>query len=137
MSGTDLARRFFEAANARDWATIEAIHTADAVYHDPQTPPGEPGGAGMAKSLAFYAEALEGRWEIHDIVDAGAHVTTRWTGHGLHDSDMIGIPASGKEIHVEALSLMRIDDGRIAEHWCVWDTAGMLQQVGAIPQPAA
>ena len=137
MTGTDLVRRFFDAANARDWATIEAIHTADAVYHDPHTPPAEPGGAGMASSLAFYATALHGRWEVHDIVDAGGYVATRWTGHGLHDNDMIGIPASGKELHVDAFSLMRGAGGLIAEHWCAWDTAGMLRQVGVLPDPAA
>ena len=49
---------------------------------------------------------------------------------------MIGVPATGREIHVDAISVMRIDDGKIAEHWCVWDTAGMLQQIGAVPVPA-
>jgi len=32
---------------------------------------------------------------------------------------------------------MRISGGRIAEHWCVWDTAGLMQQVGAMPAPAS
>ena len=46
------------------------------------------------------------------------------------------MPATGREIAVDALSLMRIENGAIAEHWCVWHTAGLMQQIGAMPAPA-
>ena len=137
MKGSELAQVFFDGANARDWSAVAALHTDDHAYHDPQGPKPEPGGAGMAAHLAFYVEALEGRWEVREIVDAGTYVTARWTGHGVHSSDLIGVPATGREIAVDALSLMRISGGRIAEHWCVWDTAGLMQQVGAMPAPAS
>jgi steroid delta-isomerase-like uncharacterized protein len=136
MTGAELAQRFFDGANARDWDAVAALHADDHRYHDPQGPTPDAGGVAMAGQLAFYVEALDGRWEVHEIVDAGAYVTTRWTGHGHHGNDLIGVPASGRDIHVDALSLMRIADGRIAEHWCVWDTAGLLQQIGAVPAQA-
>lgn len=137
MNGQELARRFFEAANARDWDVVAALHSDDHAYHDPQGPPAGRGGEAMAKHLAFYVEALEGRWEVHEIADAGDFVTARWTGHGTHANDLIGVPASGVDIHVDALSLLRIENGEIAEHWCVWDTLGLMQQIGAVPAPAA
>jgi steroid delta-isomerase-like uncharacterized protein len=137
MNGQELAQAFFDGANARDWNGVAAIHSDDHAYHDPQGPKAERGGAGMATHLAFYVEALEGRWEVHEIVDAGTYVTTRWTGHGVHSSDLIGVPATGREFAVDALSLMRIENGKIAEHWCVWDTAGLMQQIGAMPAPAS
>lgn len=90
----------------------------------------------MAAHLTFYVEALEGRWEVCGIVDAGQFVTSRWIGHGVHSTDMIGVPATGREFQVDALSLMRIENGLIAEHWCVWDTMGLMQQIGAVPAPA-
>jgi len=80
MKGSELAQAFFDGANARDWSAVAALHTDDHVYHDPQGPKPEPGGAGMAAHLAFYVEALEGRWEVREIVDAGTYVTARWTG---------------------------------------------------------
>ena len=46
------------------------------------------------------------------------------------------MPATGREIAVDALNLMRIENGAIAEHWCVWDTAGLMQQIGAMPATA-
>ena len=134
MTGTELGEAFFAGANARDWAAIAAIHTDDSRYHDPQGPPAAPGGAGMAEHLGFYVQALEGRWEVHEVVEAGDRVTVRWTGHGVHSSDLIGVPATNRAFSVDALSLLRIADGKIAEHWCVWDTAGLFQQIGVLPR---
>ena len=53
MKGSELAQAFFDGANARDWSAVAALHTDDHVYHDPQGPEPEPGGAGMAAHLAF------------------------------------------------------------------------------------
>jgi SnoaL-like polyketide cyclase len=33
--------------------------------------------------------------------------------------------------------VFRIANGKIAEEWTVWDALGLLQQVGAVPAPAA
>jgi steroid delta-isomerase-like uncharacterized protein len=136
MNGQELARQLFDGANARDWSAVAALHTDDHVYHDPQGPTPQPGGAAMAAHLAFYVEALEGRWEVLEIADAGDYVTARWIGHGVHANDLIGVPATNREISVDALSLLRIENGKIAEHWCVWDTLGLMQQIGAVPAPA-
>lgn len=48
----------------------------------------------------------------------------------------MGIAATGRSIEVEAISVFRIDRGKIAEEWTVWDALGLLQQVGAVPAPA-
>ena len=87
----------------------------------------------MADHLKFYVDALEGHWHVQQIVDAGEHVTVRWSGSGRHANDLIGVPATGREFSVDAVSLMRVRDGLIAEHWCVWDTAGLMQQIGVLP----
>ena len=77
MNGQELAQKLFDGANARDWSAVASLHTDDHTYHDPQGPTPEPGGAAMAAHLAFYVEALEGRWEVAEIVDAGSYVTAR------------------------------------------------------------
>jgi hypothetical protein len=30
----------------------------------------------------------------------------------------------------------RIEDGKIAEDWTVWDALGLVAQIGAVPAPA-
>ena len=133
MTGVQLAQRFFDAANAHDRDAIASIRTADHAYHDPQGAKPAPGGRAMADHLKFYVDALEGHWHVQQIVDAGEHVTVRWSGSGRHANDLIGVPATGREFSVDAVSLMRLRDDLIAEHWCVWDTAGLMQQIGVLP----
>ena len=62
---------------------------------------------------------------------------TRWIGHGVHSSELMGIPPTGREIHVDAITIQRIENGKIAEEWTVWDTLGLLQQIGVVEAPAA
>jgi hypothetical protein len=40
------------------------------------------------------------------------------------------------EIAVDAITIFRIAEGKIAEEWIVWAALGLLQQVGAVPAPA-
>jgi hypothetical protein len=137
MTGTELARRFFEdVCNARRLDVADEILSADHVYHDAQSPPLGRGPDAMKQTVAIYQDGLQGRWEVKEIVDAGDRVTVRWTGHGVHDAEIMGIAPTGREVHVDALTMLRIDGDKIAENWTSWDTLGMLQQIGAVPAPA-
>jgi len=133
-----LARRFFdELCNGRRLDVAAEIMTADHVYHDPQSPPSEPGPEGMADTVRVYQDTLAGHWQVNEIIATDDRVVTRWTGTGVHQTDLMGVPATGRRVSVEAISVMRVQDGKIAEHWCAWDTLGLLQQIGAVPAPAA
>ena len=44
-----------------------------------------------------------------------------------------GIPATGNKVKVDAISIHRMEDSKIAETWEVWDTLGFLQQLGVVP----
>jgi predicted ester cyclase len=44
-----------------------------------------------------------------------------------------GIPATGKPIEVSAITIHQMSGGLIAETWEVWDTLGLLQQIGVVP----
>ncbi len=128
-----VARSFFEdLCNGRKLELAPELLAPNHRYHDPHAP-AEDGPAGMVAALRPYQEGLNGHWEVHDVIAAGDHVTVRWTGHGKHDNEVMGIPPTGKEVRVEALSLLRFVDGKIADHWAVWDTLGMLRQIGVVP----
>ncbi|MGZ3598456.1 MAG: ester cyclase [Ktedonobacterales bacterium] len=36
---------------------------------------------------------------------------------------------------MEALDLCRFSEGKLVEHWGVFDRMGMMEQIGAIPRP--
>jgi len=46
---------------------------------------------------------------------------------------MLGVPPTGKQIEVIGITVNRISEGKIAEDWTVWDSLGLLRQLGAVP----
>jgi steroid delta-isomerase-like uncharacterized protein len=128
-----VVRRFYEEmCNERKNDIAPELFTADYVLHDPQVP-ARPGPEGMAEVVSMYQENVEGHWEIEEIFSSGDRVTVRWTGSGKHVGEVNGIPPTGKDVKVDAISIFRMDGGKIAEHWEVWDTLGFLQQLGVVP----
>lgn len=135
MSAADEAvvRRFYEQMNnERKNELAPELFTSDHVLHDPQVPAG-PGPQGMADTIKVYQEGVDGHWAIEDLFSAGDRVVVRWTGSGTHVGEVNGIPPTGKPISVDAISVHRMDGGKIAETWEVWDTLGFLQQIGVVP----
>jgi steroid delta-isomerase-like uncharacterized protein len=139
MSAPDeaLVRRFFEdfCTDRRSELADELI-ADDYVSHGPQAPPAE-GPDGVRARVGLYQEAVDGHWNVQEIFSAGDRVVARWIGSGTHQGDLMGVAPTGKPISVEAISVFRLANGKIAEEWTVWDALGLLQQVGAVPAPDA
>jgi steroid delta-isomerase-like uncharacterized protein len=128
-----LVRRFYEEMNnGRNNDLAGQLFTDDHQMHDPQVPAAD-GPDGMVAAVSTYQTAVNGHWEINDIFSSDDKVVVRWTGTGEHVAELNGIPPTGKKIDVSAISIHRMQDGKIAETWEVWDTLGFLQQLGVIP----
>jgi steroid delta-isomerase-like uncharacterized protein len=131
-----LVGRFFEEfCNQRRAEVADELIADDYVSHGPQAPPAE-GPNGVRARVGLYQDAVDGHWEVEEMFSAGDRVVARWTGTGTHRGELMGIDPTGKSIEVDAISVFRMADGKIAEEWTVWDALGLLQQVGAVPAPA-
>lgn len=65
----------------------------------------------------------------------GDFVTTRVRATGTHQGEILDLEPTGKSFDVTAMTLSRIEDGKIVEWWSEWDFAGLLNQIGAIDSP--
>ena len=45
------------------------------------------------------------------------------------------MPPTGRSFDIDLIDIVRFRDGKIAEHWGVADRLGLLQQIGALPEP--
>ena len=72
---------------------------------------------------------------IEDLIAEGNKIVARWRSHATHQGEYMGIPPSGKEVEFTGISVYRIEAGKIAESWNVEDQLGLMQQIGAIPEP--
>jgi predicted SnoaL-like aldol condensation-catalyzing enzyme len=138
QTNESLVRRFFdEFCNGRKLDIAEAIFTPDYQYHDPQAP-APPGPQGMVEVVKVYQDGVEGHWQVEAMGPSGDDMFwARWTGSGKYTGAMPGVPVppNGTPIRVDAISIFRIANGKIAEQWCVWDTLSFMQQIGAAPKP--
>lgn len=72
---------------------------------------------------------------IIDQIAEGEKVAMRWTAHGTHKGEFQGIPATGRQMSVSGITILRILDGKIIEGWTNEDMLGFMQQLGAVPMP--
>lgn len=54
---------------------------------------------------------------IHDQIAEGDRVTTRKTISGIHSGTLLGIAATGKQVAIQVIDIVRVEDGKYAEHW--------------------
>jgi steroid delta-isomerase-like uncharacterized protein len=89
----------------------------------------------------FWTAIPDFRHEITDVLSSGGLVALRGVGSGTNTGPLAGpmgeIPASGRSISFPFAAWARVEDGLIREFRGYWDVMGFMQQIGAIPEPAA
>ncbi len=68
------------------------------------------------------------------MVAEGDKVTVRSVKTGTHKEEYIEIPPSGRKFSVDDLSIYRLVDSKIVEHWEAFDRYTMLVQLGVISE---
>jgi steroid delta-isomerase-like uncharacterized protein len=78
----------------------------------------------------------EGRMTILQIIAEGDLVAVLWQGEGVNTGEGNGLPATGKPFRVTAMTMFRLQDGKIVEEWNVFDNYSFLTQLGLLGKPA-
>jgi steroid delta-isomerase-like uncharacterized protein len=133
-----LVRRWFEETDKGSDAVVDELCAPNYVDHSPPLPGMGPGSSGVRQANAALRAAFPDT--IHIIEDQIAEddkVVTRLRGRGTFAGEILGIPANGKVVEITGISIHRIADGRLVEHWANADLLGFMQQLGALPAPAA
>jgi steroid delta-isomerase-like uncharacterized protein len=132
-----LARLLLEDDISRgDVAVAERIIHPD--FFDHTNPPGMQRGLEGHKAIValFRAAFPDQWWRIDDLIAEGDKVVARTTMTGTHLGDFFGIPPTGRSVTLTGVHIMRVADGKIAEHWGNNDDLGLMRQLGALPEPA-
>jgi steroid delta-isomerase-like uncharacterized protein len=131
-------RACFQAGTEGTFDALDAIIDPDFVLHDPASPEEVRGIDGLKALIEKYREGLgDMRVTVEQQVAEGDYVATRYTCRGTHQGDLMGLPATGRDVTISSLVISRFRDGRIVEEWEISDVFGLLQQVGALPEMAA
>jgi steroid delta-isomerase-like uncharacterized protein len=131
-----LDRRIYEEVwGAFNLDNVEKYYAADYVDHIafPGLPPGR---EGVKATVNMFASAWSDlKLVIEDQIAGGDKVVTRWSTTATHTGELLGIPATGKQIKVTGIGISRFEGGKVVESWTEYDSIGMMQQLGVVPPP--
>ena len=131
---TALVRGFFAALDNQDLDAVGNLLASDYRLHFDRNPEMDRA-AGIGFFGAFLAGFPDIRHQVQDQLSEGDRVATRILVRGTHQNEMMGVPATGNEIAISAINIVRVVQGKIAEHWINSDALGMLVQLGVVPPP--
>jgi predicted ester cyclase len=129
-------RLYKEYIDELDPSAADELLAADVVLHGVRAF-GDGYGRDEVKEgfSAFLSGFAERRTDVEDLIVAGDRVVARHTHHLKHVNEVFGIPPTDQQVSVWGIDIFRFENGQIAEWWVIDDGSGMMQQLGAIPEP--
>src|SRR5574337_765152 len=128
-----LVRRFIDEVFVAGRAeAVEAFVTPDFVSH------GLPGVGPevMQAAIRRVSTALsDSSMQFQDTLTAGDRVAVRLVSSAVRSGPFMGLPPTGRRATIEEIHIVRVAEGRVAEHWHQLDELGTLRQLGLLPPP--
>jgi steroid delta-isomerase-like uncharacterized protein len=128
-----LARRFLEASVASDQAAFMDLLAPDFVAHLAAGPQDRE--AFVQHNNVFGQAFTDKHFTLKDQIAEGDKVVARATWRATHTGEFRGLPPTGKQIAISAFIIDRVKNGKIVEHWSLFDQMSMMQQLGIVPSP--
>ena len=133
----ELVRRFVdEIVNGGNYDLAEELFAETYERHDPTMGEvdGERGPAAFVGAVEPMRAAFPDlEMTVEHVIAADDTVAFRAIERGTHEGEFMGIEPTGAEVEVAGIAIHRIEDGKVAETWAVWDVFGLLTQLGALP----
>lgn len=109
------------AERLKDWL---APDYRDHAYADDRS--------GLERALQELRAAFpDATFEVEDAISDGDSAVLRMVLRGTHSGSFRGRPATGLPVEVKVFRWLRFQEGRVAEHWALLDTATLLRQLAS------
>jgi predicted ester cyclase len=128
-----IVRRLEEAWQADDWATLDELFAPNMRSHAsvPFLPTGPKGWKRAHRQMR--AAVPDRKVLIEDMIAEGDRVVVRCRMVGTNGGGLswAGVPPNGRVVDMQWISIYRIEDGKVAEHWAINDMMSLVRQIGA------
>lgn len=130
-SNADVIRQLWKEFDRDGVETMRRFHTPDYVRH----------GSDKDYTLDEWISVLQDMLtafpdktsHVDETVSEGDRVAYRWHADGTHQTSYMGVPATGKKIRAEGITVTLFKDGLIHEEWASWNRSIVLGSLGVIP----
>jgi steroid delta-isomerase-like uncharacterized protein len=122
-----------EVWNKGNLDAIDELLAPDFAFHSgPDGLP--PGREGCKVYMGMNQNTLSDlEMRVEDLIAEADQVASRVVIKGTHTGELMGIPATGKQITLKAIAVYRLASGKISDFRVEGDQLGMMQQMGVIP----
>jgi predicted ester cyclase len=130
-----LVRRYREAYNTNNLALLDEVVAADIKSHSGM--PGISSGleGGKIVHRTFLAAFPNGHVTTEDLIAEGDQVVERFSFRGTNTCSLMHAPATGKKVTFSGVSIFRIANCKLVEHWGANNTPGTREQLNWVPTP--
>ena len=134
-----LVDRLIEAWNAHDPDAAAACYSSEAIMRDVGRQNALPDRQWIRRSIGDYLAAFPDlQAEIDRVGIDGDMAYVEWQGTGTHTGTFSGIQPTNQVVEMHGCTVLRVGgDGLIATETAYWDVAGLLQQIGLLPEAPA
>ena len=129
-------RRYLDVFEQGNIDLLDELLAPDYTNHTPATPDLPTGPEGVNAVVSMFRSAMPDlALVIEDTIAESDKVAVRYTLEGTHEGELFGVPSTGRRLSIKSITVERVSDGRIREHWRITDSLEMMQQLGVIPVP--
>ncbi|MGH7190084.1 MAG: ester cyclase [Acetobacteraceae bacterium] len=110
--------------NTGDLSVIPDIYAPDFIAHMPKgwEKSEFKGHHGVRAAIEDIRNAFSEWTEtVEDMIIGEGKVVRRYVSTGVHTGPFIGLAPTGKHIRLDEISIYRVQDGLVAEQWCLTD----------------
>jgi predicted ester cyclase len=126
---------FEEVWNQRDAKAIDRLLDPDAIAHGISGADGkEPRGPAEFKDFhqRFLTAFPNLVISVEDTVSEGDKIAARCTVRAKHEGEGLGFAATGKQVEITGMCILRTRDGKSVEAWNNFDFLKMHSQMGTL-----
>ncbi|HEX6508732.1 MAG TPA: ester cyclase [Chloroflexota bacterium] len=131
-----IRRLIDEVVNAGNLDAVDELLAPTFVNHNP-LPGATPDRDGFKQAFRNLHAAFPDLHAINsDLIAEGDRVVALRGFEGTHEGPFMGVPATGKHIILDGITVFRVTNGHISERWSVLDMLGVMRQLGLLPEQA-
>ena len=130
-----LIKQLIAVWNSHDYSALSEIYadeyrgvdfTDHTVLHGPEA---------VRKQLERLVKAFPDlNFESAETIFEADRVAWYWCAHGTHQGTLMNIPPTGRQVHVNGVSMLRVENGKFVRGVHLFDMASLLRTIGLLPE---
>jgi len=130
-----IGQQIIDAWNSRSDEIILPFYSLDYVVEDITAGRVREGWEGMRQWTRSVFTAFPNlHYTLLNEVEKDGKLVLHWLSKGNHQGPLMKIPATGKNVFIHGMSILQLENGKITHGIVMWDLAGVLRQIGLLPQ---